>query len=144
MNTSSGASNKTNVFSRSDGERKSITHHCVRSKVLAQPYPSQDGRGASVSCLFQSLVAAGISGFVATSLHSLPLPPHGLLLCYLPRTLVTGVRAHWITWDDSCVSRPLTYLCKDPFFPRKLRFTVSTGWVAVIFGDHLKYSGLPS
>ena len=47
------ASNKTNIFSHSDGEWTSITQHRVRSKVSAQPYISRAARGASVSCLFQ-------------------------------------------------------------------------------------------
>lgn len=60
------ASNKTNVFSHSDGEQKSLTHHCVQSKVSAQPYPSRAARGASVSCLFQLW---GMLAFLGLWLH---------------------------------------------------------------------------
>lgn len=60
-------SNKTNVFSHSDGERKSITQHCIKARFSTAI--SLQGRQGSIYFLpLSALGDVGISWFMAASL----------------------------------------------------------------------------
>ena len=68
---------------------------------------SRGSRGESIPCLFQLLVAPGVSWLVAASLHlclhlyrTCPHLPVSLLCMFLTRIVVIGLRTTWITQDD--------------------------------------------
>lgn len=94
----------------------------VRRAVLSE--------GSRGGCLFQLLVAPGVSWFVAESLQSWPLSSHGLLLCFLcfclPQRVSYKGTCDWIqgppaysrlisSWDPE-----LNYICKASSFLQKV------------------------
>ena len=84
-----------NLFSYNSGRHKSKISFVGLKSVSAGPILSGGSIRESVSCLFQLLMAAGITGLRFASLPSLLLLPHHLLFCLpLLRTFGITFRAH--------------------------------------------------
>ena len=85
-----------NLFSYNSGRCKSKISFVGLKSVSAGPILSGGSIRESISCLFQLLMAAGITGLMFASFPSLLLLPYHLLLFCLPllRTLGITFRVH--------------------------------------------------